>query len=87
MKIAVWDTYVTKSNGEVMHFDILAPECIKDESIIHQMGKAYLSTKNQQDAVLTAKECRFCHQEIAAAEMVESIQRQGYFIIEMEGCG
>ena len=30
MKIAVWDTYVTKNDGQIMHFDILAPDDIKD---------------------------------------------------------
>jgi len=26
MKVAVWDTYVTKKDGSVMHFDIIVPE-------------------------------------------------------------
>ena len=25
MNVAVWDTYVTKKDGNVMHFDIIAP--------------------------------------------------------------
>jgi len=86
MRVAVWDTYVKKENGETMHFDIIAPESIKDEATIHKMGKEYLATKNQQDQPLTAKECRFCHQEIASEEMQQSIDNNGYYIIEMEGC-
>jgi hypothetical protein len=31
MKVAVWDTYVTKKDGSIMHFDIIADEEIKDE--------------------------------------------------------
>ena len=31
MHVAVWDTYVTKKDGTVMHFDIIAPVDIKDE--------------------------------------------------------
>ncbi|MCS4225946.1 DUF2024 family protein [Sphingobacterium sp. BIGb0165] len=86
MKVTVWDTYVKKQNGETMHFDIIAPEYIREEAIIHQMGKEYLATKQHADLQLTAKECRLCHQEIASAEMLESLHAKGYFIIEMEGC-
>ena len=34
MQVAVWDTYVTKKDGSVMHFDIIAPDHIKEEEII-----------------------------------------------------
>ena len=34
MKIAVWDTYVTRKDGKVMHFDILVNENLKDENQI-----------------------------------------------------
>lgn len=85
MKVTVWDTYVKKQNGETMHFDIIAPEDIREEAIIHKMGKEYLATKQHADLQLTAKECRLCHQEIASAEMLESLHAKGYFIIEMEG--
>jgi hypothetical protein len=86
MRVTIWDTYVVKTSGEVMHFDIIAPENIADEKIIHRMGKAYLASKNQPDQPLTAKECRLCHQEIASAEMELSIAQKGYYIVEMEGC-
>jgi len=86
MKVTVWDTYVKKQNGETMHFDIIAPEYIREEATIHKMGKEYLATKQYADLQLTAKECRLCHQEIASAEMLEGLHAKGYFIIEMEGC-
>lgn len=69
-----------------MHFDIIAPSIIKDEASIHQMGRQYLETKGQSGQSLTAKECRYCHQEIADQEMLSAIETKGYFIIEMEGC-
>ena len=47
MQVAVWDTYVTKKDGVVMHFDIIAPNHIKDEKTIHTFGKEYLLSKNQ----------------------------------------
>ncbi len=86
MKVAVWDTYVTKADGTVMHFDIIAPPEIKDETIIHKYGKEYLNIKNQSGQPLSAKECSFCHIETASAEMVSAIEQKGYYIIEMQGC-
>ena len=86
MQVAVWDTYVTKKDGSIMHFDIIAPDHIKDENKILTFGKDYLLSKNQQSQTLTSKECSFCHIEQANDEMLEAIEKQGYYIIEMEGC-
>lgn len=86
MQVAVWDTYITKKDGTIMHFDIIAPDHIKDEKEIHTYGKEYLFSKNQDGQSLTAKECRYCHIEKANDEMIQSIQQKGYFIIEMENC-
>lgn len=86
MKIAVWDTYVTKKDGTVMHFDILAPEAIRDTNQIFGYGKAYLKTKNQEGQSLTSKECRFCHIETLRPSWEAAIEKQGYYIIEMENC-
>jgi hypothetical protein len=30
MKVSVWDTYVTIKDGSIMHFDIIAPDTLKD---------------------------------------------------------
>lgn len=86
MKISVWDTYVQKKDGQTMHFDILAPSDITNDALIHEMGKKYLITKGQEGQSLSSKECQFCHQEIATGEMSEAIGKQGFYIIEMEGC-
>lgn len=85
-KISVWDTYVTKKNGQIMHFDILAPAEIKDPRIIYNYGKEYLKSKGQEGQSLTAKECQFCHVETLSPKWEKDIQEQGFFIIEMEGC-
>lgn len=86
MNIAVWDTYVQRKDGRTMHFDIIVPQNITDEIIVYDFGKAYLASKDQAGQPLTAKQCRYCHQEIASAEMADSIGQKGYYIIEMEGC-
>ena len=85
MKVAVWDTYVTKQDGKVMHFDIIAPTEQKDEKIIHEFGKQYLQTKGQAGQAITSKECRFCHIEEASEEIKAGIANNGYYILEMQG--
>lgn len=86
MKVAVWDTYVTKNDGSVMHFDIIAPETVTDTSIIYGHGKEYLKSKGQEGLHLTSKECRFCHIETLRTDWEAEIREKGYFIIEMENC-
>lgn len=86
MKVAVWDTYVTRTDGKVMHFDIIVPDHIRDEKIIYNFGKEYLQTKQQGNQPLSAKECSFCHIEQATLEMKKSIKEKGYYILEMQNC-
>jgi hypothetical protein len=86
MKVAVWDTYVTKKDGSVMHFDILAPSTVKDTTVIYNFGREYLTTKGQEEQPLTSKECKFCHVESVRPEWETTINNKGYYIIEMENC-
>jgi len=86
MQVAVWDTYVTKKDGSIMHFDIIAPSEIKDTKIIYNYGKKYLTTKGQDGQPLSSIECRFCHNESVQPSWEAEIIQNGYFIIEMEGC-
>ncbi|MEQ9310159.1 MAG: DUF2024 family protein [Balneolaceae bacterium] len=86
MNVAVWDTYVTKKNGSVMHFDIIVPEDLKDTAIIYGYGREYLKTKGQEKQPLTSKECKFCHIETVNAQLEVEIKLKGYSILEMENC-
>jgi len=86
MKVAVWDTYVTRKDGSIMHFDIIAPEDIQDPITIHQYGKEYLKTKGQEAQPLTSKECRFCHIETVKPKWEAEIAKMGFYIYEMENC-
>ena len=86
MKVAVWDTYVTRKDGQVMHFDILVPVDVRNEETIFTFGKNYLQSKNEEGQALSANESQFCHVEQASDEMVASIQQKGYYIIEMQNC-
>lgn len=86
MKVSVWDTYVTKKDGSVMHFDIIAPADVKDPDIIYNYGKIYLKSKGQEGQPLTSKQCRFCHFEMVKPHWEIEINLNGYFILEMENC-
>ena len=86
MKVAVWDTYVTKKDGRVMHFDIVAPVEITDTTTIYNYGKTYLKSKGQEGQPLTSKQCRFCHVRQVFPEWMADIRKQGYYIIELENC-
>ncbi len=86
MKVAVWDTYVPRKDGAIMHFDIIAPEEVKEPETIYNYGKAYLKSKGQEGQPLTAAQCQFCHIETLKPEQEASIRSQGYFIFEMQHC-
>lgn len=85
-EVAVWDTYVTRKDRRVMHFDIIAPSSQRDTATIHGYGREYLKAKGEDGQALTAKECRFCHMRALQPKWEEDIHRQGYFILEMEHC-
>ncbi|MBK9146218.1 MAG: DUF2024 family protein [Flavobacteriales bacterium] len=85
-EVAVWDTYVTRKDGRVMHFDIIAPSGQRDTTIIHGYGRAYLDRKGEGGQPLTARECRFCHVRALLPQWEAEIQSQGYFILEMDNC-
>ena len=86
MKIAVWDTYVERPNGTKMHFDILVSEDVTDENRIYEYGRQYLESKSFETGSLDSKKCNFCHWEKATTEIESEIQKNGYYILEMENC-
>lgn len=86
MQVAVWDTYVTKKDGTVMHFDIIAPKTISDAQQIYTFGKTYLTEKGIGELAITANECQFCHVENVRPQWEAEILKKGYYIYEMENC-
>ena len=86
MQVAVWDTYVQKKDGSVMHFDIIVPSEMADEDTIYGYGRTYLKGKGQEGQTLTAHQCTFCHVESVRPQCENAIRQNGYFIYEMENC-
>ena len=86
MKIAVFDTYVSRPDGRVMHFDILVPDAGKDIEQVLGFGRRYLAARGVPAENLTAQECRFCHIESASEPVQAEVDRIGFAIIELGNC-
>ena len=85
MQCAVYDTYVTKKDGRIMHFDVIVESSTTHEKAI-EYGNEYLKTAGQNGQKMTQEECQFCHVQQAPVEVEQSIKQKGYFIQPMEGC-
>lgn len=86
MNVAVWDTYVRKEDGTVMHFDILVEDLNQHQDQILAYGRSYLTAKRLSVDLLQASRCRLCHVETASDEVLASILKDGYHIIELQNC-
>lgn len=84
MEIHVYDTYVTAQDGHVMHFDVFT--AVKDEQKAIAYAKQWLNTLGETNAIVTNKECRFCHSQSAPGHVIERIKQDGFYIYKMEGC-
>ena len=82
--VAVWDTYAHKTDGSVMHFDIIVPVDLKDEDKIYEFGRHYLKAKGYPEATINAERCQFCHIEETSEEITKTISKQGFYILEMD---
>lgn len=86
MKIAVFDTYVTRPDGQVMHFDVLVREADKQIEQVLQFGRRYLAAKGVPSETLSAQECRFSHMESATKPVQQTVEQDGFAIIEINHC-
>ncbi|BBJ24116.1 DUF2024 family protein [Candidatus Nitrotoga sp. AM1P] len=84
MDIHVYDTYVKAKDGHTMHFDVFT--AVKDDQKAIEFAKEWLVSIGEGDAIITSKECNFCHTQSASSNVVEAINKDGYFIYKMEGC-
>jgi hypothetical protein len=85
MECAVYDTYITKKDGRIMHFDVIVEASTPHEKAI-EFGKAYLDSVDQGGQKMTQEECQFCHIQEAPPVVAKDIQESGYYIQKMEGC-
>ena len=59
MNIHVFDTYVISKNGSTMHFDVFMVKQDLDQAIAY--ARQWLKEIGEENAKITAEECRFCH--------------------------
>jgi hypothetical protein len=85
VKIAVFDTYVTRKGGETMHFDVIVEEGTPHEKAI-EFGKEFLESVGEGGQKITQEECQFCHIQEAPTAVERQIRSKGYYIQKMEGC-
>ncbi len=85
MECAVYDTYVTKKDGRIMHFDVIVEANTPHEKAI-EYGKEFLQKVEQGGQKMTQEECQFCHIQEAPPMVEKSITDGGYYIQKMEGC-
>jgi hypothetical protein len=86
MKVSVWDTYVKREDGLIMHFDILVDSQLTNETEVFNFGMNYLNRKSFKSEKLTSKKCTFCHIEDPLELVKNEIKTKGFYIIEMENC-
>ncbi|WP_374661230.1 DUF2024 family protein [Inhella sp.] len=86
MEIAVYDTYVPRPDGRVMHFDVLVPAADHTLAQVLVYARLYLASKGLPNLGLDAQACHFCHTEYAAPGARQAIEQAGYAIIELAHC-
>ena len=84
MGFHVFDTYVKSKDGHVMHFDVITDKNDAEKAIA--FAKEWLKSIEEKEAIVTTKECRFCHTQSVSEEIEIEIMTNGYFIVKMEGC-
>lgn len=85
MECAVYDTYVERKEGGVMHFDVIVEKNTSHEKAI-EYGANFLTSVGQEGQPITANECKFCHIQQAPQNVEKDIKEQGFYIQKMEGC-
>ena len=79
--VHVYDTWVKGKNGK-LHFEVMTTR--KDKALT--LAKQYLVGIGEPGAVITLKECQFCHTEplvMFSVEQQRQFREQGGFIITL----
>ncbi len=85
MKIDVFDTYAHTVSSSVLHFDVLLPNGASKEHAL-QYAQSFLASIGLEDTRIATVRCDFCHSQAATLPISEAIKKDGYFILQMEGC-
>ena len=84
MSIKVFDTHVRTKDGRYLHFDVLIEN--NDPELAKSYARQFLDEQGVQDEDIAQDICRFCHVEPSNPQVAEAIDKQGYFILKLQGC-
>jgi hypothetical protein len=84
MNFHVFDTYVKANDDHTIHFDVITDK--NDPTTAISFAKEWLKSIGENNAIVTTKECKFCHSESVPEDVEIEIMTNGYFIAKMEGC-
>ncbi|WP_434558563.1 DUF2024 family protein [Pseudomonas sp. Z4-20] len=84
MTIKVYDTHVRTQDGRYLHFDVLIDR--NDLEFAQSCARRFLAEQGIEDKDMTLNDCRFCHVEPSNPKIVETIAKQGFFILKLQGC-
>lgn len=85
MQVDVYDTYARSAKGHIIHFDVLVPNGT-DADQAFSYAKKWLTEIGENADALDQSRCNFCHVEQAKPNVQDDIQKQGYHILQLEGC-
>lgn len=85
MRIDVYDSYAKSSEGHDMHFDVFVESGTSAEIALNY-GRAWLKSVGEPGDGLKQSRCNYCHTETANPNVQNSVEREGFFILQMEGC-
>ena len=84
MKTDVYDSYA-RDGERVLHFDVLVEHgTTKEQAFAY--GQKWLFEIGESLETLNQSHCNFCHSENANEEVQKAIDKDGFFILQIEGC-
>lgn len=85
MEIDVYDSYAHTEDKRLMHFDVFVKSGTPPELALRH-GKEWLTSIVESHDELKQLRCNFCHTEIANPEVQRTVEIEGFYILQMEGC-
>jgi len=85
MKVDVFDTYAVGKSGDTLHFDIFVRSGSSKEVALSYCHK-FLNEIGENSEDFEGERCNFCHSEMVNDKIKKEVEKNGYFILQMEGC-
>ncbi len=83
MNVKIFDTHVRTRDGRYLHFDVVTAS--GDNAQASQIASDWLAARGLAADEIQQSRCQYCHSEIATPSVVDAINKQGYYIITLQG--